>query len=704
MPNVSLKLKPGVNVVQTPTLLEAGFQHASAIRFRDGLPEKIGGWTRYWPSPIPGVPRDVHAWQLLDATKYLAVASTTALNAIAGGSALSDITPQTWTTNPAEDFSTTNGDATVTIVDPGLTQEVTAGNFVYFWTPIAVGGLVLHGVYEIATRVDPDSYTIEAPSNATSTANNAGSVPVFDSTSGSASIQVTITAHGRSAGDTINLPITTTVGGVTLPAGTYTIKTIVSANAFTITGPNQANATQTVSMNSGNARMTYYVAPRGSVVSNSTAGFLGFGALGQFGFGQLSEGLAVVTESQTGTSITATNWNIDNIGEFLIAAPRNGAAYYWRPNVGIEAAALMSATAPIYNRGVIIDQQARIVIAYGSTAKEDIGISQDPLLIRWCDQEDFTTWTATTTNYAGSYRLSTGSEIVGALAAQRVNYIWTDLDIYAMQYIGGQGSGVSLVYAFQRLDTACGLVAQHAATAFAGNIFWMGNRNFFTLSGNGAQVIPCSVWDAVFQDLDTTNKDKISCVGNTPFNEVWFFYPSQSGGTGECDKYVKLNVLTGAWDHGPISGTTAITRTCGIDQSVLGMPIMASPTGYIYQHETTYNADGSAITWSWQTGDFALNEARDIAFVDEIYPDFKFGAYPNPQSGAASISMTLYGRNNVSDTPTTYGPYTVTSSTQLIKTRFRNRLMSIKVSGSDSASWSRLGNIRMRVATDGRGR
>jgi len=457
-------------------------------------------------------------------------------------------------------------------------------------------------------------------------------------------------------------------------------------------------------MNSGNARMTYYIAPRADVISNSGAGFIGYGAYGQHAYGELEDGIPSVTPAQTGPAVSPATWDLDNIGEFLIAVPEDGTVYYYRPNQGMKAAAMVSTTAPLFNRGAIIDQTARIVIAYGSTAKNTIGVSQDPLLIRWCDQEDFTDWTATTTNYAGSYRLSTGSEIVGGINAQRVNYIWTDLDIYAMQYIGGQGSGVSLVYAFTRLDTACGLVAQHAATAFAGGIYWMGNRNFFTLSGNGAQVIPCSVWDTVFQDLDTANKHKISCVGNTPFNEVWWFYPSASGGTGECDKYVKLNVLTGAWDHGSISGTTAITRTCGIDQSVLGMPIMASPTGYIYQHETSYNADGSAISWSWQSGDFVLNEARDIAFVDEIYPDFKFGTFPNPQAGSAAISLTLYGRNNVSDTPTTYGPYTITNSTQLVKTRFRNRLMSIKVSGSDSATFSRLGNIRMRVAADGRGR
>lgn len=702
MPNVSLKLKPGVNLTATPTLLEAGFQQASNVRFKDGLPEKIGGWQKYYPSAVSGTPKDLHAWQTLTGVKHLGVCTTSALLDISE-STLTDITPQTTTTNPAEDFSTTNGSPTVTVVDSGLTQ-VSAGNYVYFWTPVAVGGLVLHGVYLIQTRVSATSYTITARSNATSSVSNGGAVPSFATTSGSDSIEITFANHGLSVGSTINLPIATTVGGVTITAGTYTVVTAPTSSTFTITAPNAASSTTSASMNGGNARLTYYISPRADVISDSTLGFVGFGALGQHAIGELDTGTPSVTPAQTGTAITATNWDADNLGEFLIAAPREGAAYYWRPARGMKTAALMSATAPIYNRGLLVDQQARIVIAYGSTATETIGISQDPLLIRWCDQEDFTDWIATTTNYAGSYRLSTGSEIIGAIASARANIIWTDIDCYAMTYIGGQGSGVSLVYAFTRVDTNCGLVAQHAATTFSGNVYWMGNRNFFMLSGNGAQVVPCSVWDAVFQDFDSSNKSKIYAVPNTPFNEVWWFYPSASGGTGECDKYVKLNVLTGAWDYGSISGTTSIARTCGIDQSVLGMPIMADPNGFIYQHETTYNADGSALSWKWRTGDFVLNEARDVAFVDEIYPDFKFGTFPNPQSGAASISLTLYGRNNVSDTPYTYGPYTITSATQVVKTRFRNRLMSIEVAGSDSASFSRLGNIRMRVATDGRGR
>ena len=299
--------------------------------------------------------------------------------------------------------------------------------------------------------------------------------------------------------------------------------------------------------------------------------------------------------------------------------------------------------------------------------------------------------------------MPSGSKIVGGLSTRQTDLLWTDIDVHGMQYIGGQGStaGVSLVYAFNRLGTSCGLIGKHAATSFQGGVYWMGFKNFFRLSGDGVQPLSCTVWDAVFQDIDTANQNKTWCTGVTPFNEIWWFFPSVSGGTGECDKYVKLNVLNGLWDYGPISGSTAISRTCGIDQSVLGMPIMGSPTGYIYQHETTYNADGAAISWSYQTGDFVLQEGREFPFVDLIWPDFKFTTFDG-SSTSATISLTLYGKDDPSDTPRTYGPYTVTSGTDYINCRFRNRLMSLKVSGDDLGSWSRLGNVRLRVAPSGR--
>src|SRR5262249_11542570 len=154
--------------------------------------------------------------------------------------------------------------------------------------------------------------------------------------------------------------------------------------------------------------------------------------------------------------------------------------------------------------------------------------------------------------------------------------------------------------------------------------------------GGGVQPIPCSVWDAVFQDLDTTNSFKCIAGSNTTFDEIIFFYPSKSGGTGECDKYAKVQVVGDqyVWDYGTLG------RSAWIDQSVIGPPIGAITTGTIYQHETGFDADGSALTPSMRTGYYVIGEGEDVAFVDYLLPDFKYGFFNG--SATASIQITLY--------------------------------------------------------------
>lgn len=701
MPNDSLKLKPGVNVEQTPALLETGYQYASLIRWRDGLPEKIGGWTKYYSSQLTGVPRDLHAWQNVANTKFLAVGTSVGLNIVSSGQ-LTNISPQQLTNNITPSFTTTNGSTTVTVNDSSI-SNISKLSVVYFPTPVAVGGTIVHGVYAIASVVDADTYTITVARAATASVSNTGSVPSYGTSSGSNVVTVTFAAHGLSVGNTISLPVSTTVAGLTVN-GTYSVKSVPTSDSFTIELSASASSTTSASMNSGNVRIVYYIAIGPDLLTPTTFGMLGFGAIGQFGIGDPGSGAPIVSSTQTGAAIAASDWTLDNLVSFLVACPTGGALYYWIAGQNLNTAVPMSANAPLFNEGAFVSQASRIVVAYGSTANETIGITQDPLLVRWCTIEDFTVWAASATNYAGSFRVPTGSRIVGGTSTAKTDLLWTDLDVYTMTFLGGQGTSgsISLVYAIRRAAEKCGLISKRAFTSFQDAVYWMGQNNFFRISGSGVQTLPCSVWDAVFQDLDTANASKCWATSNTPYSEIWFYYPSVSGGTGECDKYVKYNVITQIWDYGPVSGTTAMPRSCGIDQSVLGMPILASPSGYLYQHETGRDADGSPITWAWESGWFTLSEARDFPFCDEIYPDFKFGTFSG--SPNASISLTFYGRDNLNtaDADEVYGPYTMTATSGKVEPRIRNRYLRVKVSGSDSATFSRLGNMRFRVAPDGR--
>jgi hypothetical protein len=237
------------------------------------------------------------------------------------------------------------------------------------------------------------------------------------------------------------------------------------------------------------------------------------------------------------------------------------------------------------------------------------------------------------------------------------------------------------------------LIGPHAREVMQGNVFWMSVGQFFVLSGNGVQQIPCPVWDVVFQNLNTAYQSKVVAAPNSQFNEISWYYPSLNS-TGENDSYVKLNVLDGSWDYGTLS------RSAWIDQSVLGPPIGTIPTGIVYQHETSPDADGQPLVATFTTGYFVLTEGQDLAFVDWILPDMQFGLFNGSQT--ATIAITINVVNYPTDTPTVFGPFNMTNAVEYINTRLRGRQISLTFTSSDIGSFWRLGAIRIRTAKAGR--
>jgi hypothetical protein len=675
----NIVLTPGLNVEITPTTNHAGYTDTQLIRFKSGLAQKMGGWVKYFSGTIDGYPRATHSWQDLSGNKRLAVGTTTDLDDITSG-AYKNIAPQTLTTNVAVNFSTTIGTAVVTVVDTGI-NTVTAYDCVYFNTPISVGGIVLSGVYQIASYLSATSYTVVAATNATSSVvAPGGAVPTFTTVSGIANISVGLVAHGLLAGSDIVFPVATTVGGIIIQ-GRYIVQSVTSPDAFVITASNSASGSAgPTSMNGGNAGFTYII----SIGPQATGGVYGAGTYGSGVYG-----LGTTLTGQTGTNPANTDWSLDNWGELLMSSPENGGIYYWGPASGFQNSSLIP-TAPYFNTGMFVSIAQQMVIAYGSTAYAGIGVYQDPLLVRWCDVENFFSWTGTINNQAGSYRIPTGSKIISGAATSQQNLIWTDLDCWAMTYIGS-----SLVFGFNKVGANCGIIAKHAKAQLSGNVYWMGTNNFFVLSGGGVQPIPCPVWDAVFQDLDLTNSARCHAGSNTSFSEVIFFYPSKSGSLGYCDKYVKYNIMENTWDIG------SIQRNTWQDTSIIGLPVATANTGAIYSHESGYDADGSPLNYSFKTGWTYIDSGREISFIDRIYPDFKWGEYNGSQN--ASILVTVYTVNYPGDTPVSYGPFTVNSSTQFISKRIRARQIMFKFEGNDMGTFSRLGLVRVRYSPDGRG-
>ena len=416
------------------------------------------------------------------------------------------------------------------------------------------------------------------------------------------------------------------------------------------------------------------------------------------GYGNGGWGIGTSQISQTaGQPISSQNWALDNWGEVLLAAPQGftpieypngnvnyGPIYAWDPTSLLTSPSVLSSGPPLMN-GFFVAMPQRQIISWGSS----FGGVIDPLLIRWCDVSNYNTWVAQITNQAGSYRLSTGSAIIGAMQTQQQGLVWTDVGLWSMQYIG-----TPYVYSFNQIGQGCGMIARRAAGVLNGVVYWMGYRQFFAYNADGVQPIPCPIWDTIFQDIDLANLSKIVCAVNSLFEEITWYYPSLNG-TGENSAYVRYNALVNQWDMGTLD------RSAWIDNSVLGPPIGYSPVnGSIYQHEISPDANGVALTPSFTTGYFAIAEGQAKAYLDEVWPDFKWGYYNQVQN--ATVQITFNACDFPGQTPTTYGPYSVTQATQWFNPRFRARLVSVTVSGNDLGTFWRMGALRYRVAPDGR--
>lgn len=584
-------------------------------------------------------------------------------------------------------FIVTPNQTSVTVRLPN--HGYSAGSTFPALIPTTVGGVTFSGQYVVqsVSSSDPDTFTINAsqtpPSNAYYTASRSGTnLTVTTVTSGNVQIGQTIAGTGITAGT-----ITSQTSGIPGGAGVYVVSSsqTIGSTDITATYPSPSSGY----MNSGNA---YYIYNFGVASVPQSTGY-GAGPYNDGAYGGSSIAPA------TGTNIAATDWTLDNWGDVLLACPINSAAspayqpiYQWNPLSGSPTATVIPA-APVINDGMFVAMPERQIIAWGSSFNG----AQDPLLIRWCDVNNYNTWIATVTNQAGSYRIPKGSAIIGCIQGPQQGLIWTDIGLWSMQYIGQP-----YVYSFNEIGVGCGLIARKAAGSLNGVVYWMAPSNFYRLSGQGVEPMPCPLWDVIFQDLDTTNLQKIRVAVNSRFSEIAWYYPAKGNG-GEINAYVKYNVVLNTWDYGSLS------RTAWIDQSVLGPPIGADPsTLFLYQHETSTDAAGTAMTPSLQTGYFAISEGEQKSFVDQVWPDMRWGYFTGTDTAfyganpSATVNLTFYVTDYPGQQPRAYGPYPVTQDTDYISPRFRGRLVSIKVSSDDLGTFWRLGNIRYRITQDGK--
>lgn len=679
MPLAIVRLRPGIDVEETPTLNQTSWSSCQLIRFRDGLPEKIGGWVHMASTPVIGTARGMHCWADLMGNPYLAVGSEQRLMVLENG-ALSDITPLREINNVAVDFSTILGQSIVTIIDGGAPAPA-AGDWVNILVPVSVGGIVLQGLYLISNPTSATEYQITAADIATGTISHAGAVPAFSvSGSGQTLVTVTLNNHGLANGGTFSVQVPLTVGGINIAVGDYQVSS-VTTDTFQITPGSSSSGADSVSENGGNARFEYLI-PSGVPSATALTGY-GVGPYGAGGYGLAAGGSLIEPLRQ---------WFLTNFGQDLLGNYTNGPLYLWVPPTlqpaqqigGTSPNAISAPNAPTIVNSSFLSMPAEIVVALGTDVLGNG--SQDPNLITWSDAGNFAEWTPLSSNQAGSFRLPTGSRIVGGVQGPQFALIWTDIDLYAMQYLGAP-----LIFGFQKIANATDLLSARSVGIFESTAYWASNANFLMYDGNSVQIVPCPVWDKFFLNLNRAQADKIFCAVNSWFAEIMWFYPSASG-NGEVDSYVKFNARERVWDYG------ALTRTCWEDDNVFGAPIGVDQNGLLQQHETGYDNDGVAMVSFIESGYFSISDGSEFTFIERLIPDFILSG------GSQTIQLSVSLQNYPSDTPMVYGPYTVTPQTPYIIVRARNRGAALTIGSSDLGVFWRLGGTRYMAARSGRRR
>ena len=533
---------------------------------------------------------------------------------------------------------------------------------------------------------DGTTYNDITPIRATT---SAGDV-TFSASNGDATLTVADTAHGAVANDFVTYSGAATLGGLitaTVLNQEYQIATIVNANSYTIEAKDTDGDEVTAnSSDSGNGGASVVGAYQMNVGLDEYIYGVGWGV------NTWSDGTWGSSASQSFTNQLRL-WTLDNFGEDMVCNPRNGGIYYWDATNGVSTRAVNftslsdASDVPTISSQIIVSEIDRHIICLGANT---IGTSvQDPMLVRWCDQEDAADWTPTTTNTAGSLRLSAGSKIVGGLRTRQEIAIFTDNAIYSMQFIGPPFTfGINLV------SESVSMVSPQACTNANNAIYFMDKDNFYVYEG-GIQVLPCTVRAYVFDNFNYSQIYKVFAMRNAKFNEVSWFYCSSS--SDEIDRYVTYNYLDRVWSIGTMPRTAWMDIGASIS-TPLAAGASGTTTNYLYNQETGSNDDESAMTSYIESADFDAGDGDQFMFINRLIPDIYFYG----SSGDPAITYSIKTRDYPLGTLTTATTASVGSTTGVSYIRARARQMRIRIESTDSDNLWRLGDTRFDIKADGR--
>ncbi len=704
MPLQKLQFRAGINRDSTSYTNEGGWFDGDKVRFRNGLPEKIGGWTKYSDSQFVGTCRALHTWTALDNTNFIGIGTSQKYYLNSGGTYY-DITPLRLTTGGGDvTFSATNGSSTITVTDTD--HGANLNDFVTFTNAGTLGGNitadVLNQEYQIASVTASNTYTITAKdtSGSTVTANSSDSGNGGSSTVGAYQINVGLDDNSYGTGWGAGI-----WGGITGSAATTAVD---DGSGMT------ASATSVTVDSSANFETTGYLLIDSEIIQYTGKTSTTFTGLlrGLFGTTAATHADdATVTEALGGWGMPATtnvagallrHWSHDNFGEDLVMNVRDGAIYYWDKSGGtssraVEISTLAGSTnAPTIAKKVIVSERDRHVLAFGCDSETASG-TQDPLLIRFASQESLTEWNALPTNTAGELRIGTGSEIVTAVQTKQQTLVITDVSVHALQFIGPP-----FTFGITEVGRNTTIISENAAVAVEESVYWMGYREFYVYNGR-TQKLVCPVQDFVFSDLNRDQDTKIVAGQNSAYSEVWWFYPSSDATAN--DRYVVYNYEQNIWYYGTLA------RTAWVDRGVLLYPIAASTDNYLYYQEFGLDdgsqSPASGITSFIESSQVTIGDGDKFFFASRVIPDITFRESTNE---TPQVNLTLKARRFPG---TTYNQTDTSSVIQSASTpielftekadiRLRGRSFALRLeSTATGVSW-RLGTTRVDLRQDGR--
>lgn len=401
----------------------------------------------------------------------------------------------------------------------------------------------------------------------------------------------------------------------------------------------------------------------------------GIGGAG-YGTGAYGAGVYGVNNSAA-IEFWPRTWSLDHWGETLVAAPRNGGVYQWALDIAQKATAVANAPARV---GSIFVTPERILVAVGSN---NVGGTWEPMLVRWCDQEQLTVWNPTAANQAGDFVLAKGSRAVAGMVCGKVNLVWTDVGVYQMRYLGDP----VLVYGFDYLGDG-GAIGPNACAVMNGTAFWLSpSGQFYVWSGGGApQMVPCPVRRSIIDNLAWVQADKIVISTIAASGEYIVIYPDRRDGN-ECSRYALWNPADNTWSVGTLD------RTAWVDAGPQTWPVAVSSGGSVFYHEKGHSADGGPLAWRLESAPVDLADGDKLMSVLRVTPDF--------EEASGGIDVQLLTRDWPQADPVTRAIGTVSGRTGKLDCRVTARQIALRLSGASAPAYWRYGAVRFDTRETG---